>query len=655
MFFLQAVVTLLGCTAVLAEDNQGMVCPHIRSVESKTSVDTSRNNEISGLAISPTQVSDNGSPIFFAASDYGNGPKFGVYDSGTGKRLLMLRIKGQKNEDWESMTIGPCGDGSSKTCIYIADTGSNNRDEGDGLPYRIIKILEPIWTEHSNGDVIEAEDHLLFDYKDKSSPMPYADCEAVFVDHKGWGDGNAPGDIYLATKWGGSSAAKKYNRLFKIPARAWDKARDFVHSPKAVGEYSSDGSSDFSLHTWTSADMSLDGTLIALGTTKETHMFLRCPGESVESVLARPKSKDCGVWSNPTIGKGETFSFMPDGKSSLGIPEGDDVKMGFTFFGYDVDQSKQVCESSSTVVLTVPPIFDPTAVPPTTPTLDPSTTPTLDPTAAPSVTPSVTPSSEPSSTPSSQPSSAPSSQPSSSPSSGPSAAPTAAPTQSPTPEEGELRSSLIPLKSEIKIRVSPVSGDLATTFEVAKGFESACSRFFRMYLPSTIEQVNCILVKQALSLPHGGRNLQHQKRSVLDEMILDSTVWVSGNPTTDGYFLEDFEAALAPLLNENSDDFAAFLKMITYFSKVNSIEGYDSTQAFPEPRLVAAPTPSPAKTTQDIEDINNRFFTDTVVIIILVIGVLLVGVLLLCRMRKRSTKKELPPIAPREVSSMLEI
>jgi len=621
--FLQAVVALLLFgTAVLAEDNgQGMVCPYIHSVESKTSLDTSGNyREISGLAISPTQLSDNGSPIFFAAADNGTGAKFGVYDSGTGKRLLMLHVKDQNNQDWESMSIGPCGDGdgNAKTCIYIADIGSNtsrssggDRDGRFDLPYRIIKILEPIWTEHSDGDVIEAEDHLLFDYKDESSPTPYADCEAVFVDHTGWGAGNVPGDIYLATKWG-STNAKKYNRLFKIPASAWDEAQDFVHSPKAVGEYSSDGSSDFSPYTWTSADMSLDGTLIALGTTEETHMFLRCPGESVESVLARPKSKDCSVWSNPTSGQGETFAFMPDGKSSLGIPEGKEKNMGFTFFGYNVDQSKQVCDPSSTVASTAASTVAPTSAP----------------TAAQS------------------------------------APPTAAPTQSPNTDapspsqiddssitENELSSSLIPLQSEVKIRVSPVSGDLATTFEVAKGFERACSRFFRMHFPSTIEQVNCILVKQALSLPRGGRNLQHQKRSLLDEMILDSTVLVSGNPATDEYSLGDFEATLAPLLNENMDDFAAHLKMLTYFSKVNTIEGYDSTQAFPEPRLVAAPTPSPrsgpAKSTGDIEGTNSRFFTDTVVIVILIIGALLVGVLL-CYMKKRSPKKELPPEAPRE-------
>lgn len=284
--------------------------------------------------------------------------------------------------------------------------------------------------------------------------------------------------------------------------------------------------------------------------------------------------------------------------------------MGITFFGYDVNRSNAVCEQPSTE--------SPIAAYKTAPTQSPTTD-----------------------------------------------APPPSPVEESTVAEDDLSSSLIILQSEIKIRVSPVSGDLVTTFELARGFESACSKFFSMHSPNTIRDVNCVIVKQALTLPRGGRSLQHQKRSLrLDEMILDSTVLVSAVPAAEGYFQKDFEAALIPLLNENSDDFAAQLKSWTHFSKVDTIQGYDSTQEFPDLSSVAAPTPSPVdvagESTEDtskdtsiedtsIEDTNTGFFTDTVIIVLLVVGGLLIAVFLCYYMKKRGTRKELPPEAPREI------
>jgi len=341
------------CVCVKAQqDGHPLVCPRIADTKSEVKVDTSGNfREISGLAVSPTQVSDTGSPIFFAVADNGKGPLMGVYDSGTGERLMMLTIKDQNNTDWESLAMGPCDSTGETTCIYIGDFGSNtSRDSGgkrDGrydVPYRIIKILEPLWTELKDGDEISSVDHIEFDFKHPSSPTPYADNEAIFVDTTGWGYGGSKGDLYFMTKWGLGSHAWEWNRVFKIPVDAWAQtAKGEIYSPAAIGEYSTDYRSDFMNKTWTSADISPDGTVIALGTVNETLLFLRCPGTSIESVLARPDSKSCGVWSNPTPGQGETFAFLPGGLKTLQIPEGNQKNMGYSTLQYDEATSQQVC------------------------------------------------------------------------------------------------------------------------------------------------------------------------------------------------------------------------------------------------------------------------------------------------------------------------
>jgi hypothetical protein len=39
-------------------------------------------------------------------------------------------------------------------------------------------------------------------------------------------------------------------------------------------------------HTWTQAEMTLDGTLIALGNYWHQYLFLQCPGKSLVETIA---------------------------------------------------------------------------------------------------------------------------------------------------------------------------------------------------------------------------------------------------------------------------------------------------------------------------------------------------------------------------------
>jgi hypothetical protein len=308
--------------------------------------------------------------MLFGVSDGGGGERLGMFDSGTGQRLLTLEIPYDffTNKDWESMAIGSCGStGVSDSCLYIADTGDNTArtnsgkktGRGSSTPYRILKIREPILQDFSatNNTIPTSYLSLLtFNYKDSSSPTDYADCEALFLDHVGWGYGARIGDLYLVTKWD-QNKRKRNNRLFKIPSSAWPATMNgsatVLYSPKAVGNYDDTSSSVGALqqYTWTGADATFDGSLIALGTTDGNFLFLRCPGATVEETLAGG-TQPCLEWKSPSPGQVETISWTVDGLRSINIPEGSNRPLGWTTLQYDVNNTTQTCPQMEWVTTT---------------------------------------------------------------------------------------------------------------------------------------------------------------------------------------------------------------------------------------------------------------------------------------------------------------
>jgi len=320
-------------------------------------------SEISGLVISPNQVSSAldglGNPIAFVINDSWNGPLLGAFDIVTGARLMSFRILDAVNVDWESLALGPCGGAGSgaaaagvdnESCLYIGDFGDNpaggskgqeNRREGG--PYRIYKLKEPLLAERRNGDTIQPDDVLDYDYKNPAvdAVVPdYADSEALFVDPVGWGDdGNsAPGDLYVVTKW---KSNQEYNRVFYIPVSAWET--NGIYSPVALEPQPG---SAFLKETWLDADMNKEGTLLALGTDSGIYVYLRCPGTSIEVMLQQPH---CLFFSTPARDyQTETVAFMPDGTQIVQIPEGRNRPIFTSELLYNVDVSQQVCPTSNT-------------------------------------------------------------------------------------------------------------------------------------------------------------------------------------------------------------------------------------------------------------------------------------------------------------------
>lgn len=345
----------LVCLCMGEYEQQQVYCPVVGATDANSSMQSNEFSEISGLAISPSQVSPTtGAAVMFAINDSGGGPRLGLLDSATGAKLLTLRIP-TSNRDWESMSIGSCGiTDMSKTCLYIADTGDNRARLSGGdssrreSRYNIVRIEEPLLKDFVDDERIPDSyvSNLIFSYQSESSPTNSADCEATFLDNAGWGKDGAIGDLYLVTKWDESDARTK-TRLFKIPTKVWLNTTE-TYNPEAVGSYDEGG--DLMGITWTGAESSFDGTLISLVGYKErerrttNYMFLRCPGSSVADSLAAPNgtTEHCLSWKAPD-GKLEALAWGPNGMRIVNIPEGINENIGITSFVYDSMNVSQTC------------------------------------------------------------------------------------------------------------------------------------------------------------------------------------------------------------------------------------------------------------------------------------------------------------------------
>lgn len=194
-------LAVLVMTMIIEPANaQPPMCPVVRDKYTTVRLESNDPNgpdykEVSGIAFSPTQKV-NGNPVFYAVSDGGGDARIGVFDSGNGRRIKTLKLDRGffPNRDWESLTIGSCGrSGVNDNCLYVMDAGDNKARTTRGREGRnnsqILKIKEPNINEYSDNDQIPKSktSRLRFDYRHSSSPTNHADCEAMLLDHAGWG------------------------------------------------------------------------------------------------------------------------------------------------------------------------------------------------------------------------------------------------------------------------------------------------------------------------------------------------------------------------------------------------------------------------------------------------------------------------------------
>lgn len=176
--------------------------------------------EASGL-----QASSKNPGVFYIMDDEPKKPFLYMVDR-NGKMLGSLFMDGlsemswephsdHRFGDWESLALGPCGVGSSESCIYIADIGNNCARTDTSCPwmrtdniYSVIRVPEPSLAELDavNRTISVTSKRLNFKYPDG----PH-DAETLIM---------APtGKAYVITKDSNNSC------LYELPA-AWPDMAD---------------------------------------------------------------------------------------------------------------------------------------------------------------------------------------------------------------------------------------------------------------------------------------------------------------------------------------------------------------------------------------------------------------------------------------------
>jgi hypothetical protein len=155
--------------------------------------------ESSGLAVSRAHDG-----ILWTHNDSGDRSEVFAVDAAGGLHGVS-NIVGARNDDWEDIAVGPCAAGS---CLYVADTGDNERKREETYIYRVV--------EPEPGSPSARAERLTVRYPDHPR-----DTEAIFV--------LPPGDVYLVTK-----GRQDSQTLYRYRPGTVEKIVDLAPGPAAV-------------------------------------------------------------------------------------------------------------------------------------------------------------------------------------------------------------------------------------------------------------------------------------------------------------------------------------------------------------------------------------------------------------------------------------
>lgn len=229
----------------IAVDSMGVVPQQLRVVAFNGPRELVEN---SAAAMSGTQPG-----VLFSINDSGNDALLFAVDT-LGADRGVWRVTNAKNVDWESASLGPCGESEAQArCVYIGDAGDNTSRHPTRTIYR---LAEP--TASGKRSRVRAE-ALVYRYVDG----PH-DVEAMYV--------SANGDMLLITKRPLFDARRRLRPalVFRLPRSAWNSAAiavaQLVDSLPVVP-----GSAPLRLIT--DASLAPDGRHLAVRTYTQVYIF----------------------------------------------------------------------------------------------------------------------------------------------------------------------------------------------------------------------------------------------------------------------------------------------------------------------------------------------------------------------------------------------
>lgn len=202
-------------------------------------------DESSGLVASRAEPG-----VFWTMNDDTDALVFALSDSGG--EVGRVRLTGARNVDWESMSVGPCGE---KVCLYVGDTGDNESKRPTRTLYR---VPEPTRTDGRFPEAVRPQE-LTFRYSDGPK-----DVEAMYVP--------VDGSVWLISKrpLRDSTGRHRPALVYRISPEAWGASEtavaQLVDSLPVIP-----GSAPARLIT--DAALSPDGGTLAVRTYGELYLF----------------------------------------------------------------------------------------------------------------------------------------------------------------------------------------------------------------------------------------------------------------------------------------------------------------------------------------------------------------------------------------------
>ncbi|HEY2516530.1 MAG TPA: hypothetical protein VGI39_36925 [Polyangiaceae bacterium] len=245
-------------------------------------------DETSGLVASTTREG-----VYFAHNDSGDRARFFAVDE-RGARLATYVYSSDRVRDCEDLGIGPCGDGTRGSCLFIGDIGDNLRLRDEISVYR---VHEP----DTFTDATVSSDRLRFVYPDGAH-----NAEALLV-HP------TTGVLTIVVK-----EDKRPSGIYEAPLPFTPGARATL---RRVGSIASPAGSK----RFTGASVRA-GEGILLRTYTHAYFVRLDPATSVAEALAAP------LCSLPVRREetGEAIAWRRDGGGFLTIGEGEGADVNFT-------------------------------------------------------------------------------------------------------------------------------------------------------------------------------------------------------------------------------------------------------------------------------------------------------------------------------------
>lgn len=254
--------------------------------------------EASGLAVSRDQPG-----VLWAHNDSGDTARvFALGEDGV--KLGIFELDGAEATDWEDMALGPAVDDDGAPvddadALYLADIGDNAATRGSVSIYRVPEPEVTAGQEPVRESVDDVE-RFTFTYPD--GPR---DAEALFVDR-------TDGSFYVIEK----RLAGGPVGIYRGSLSGWDADAAALPTLERVGTFRP-GPSTFA--SVTGADLTPDGSILAVRTYGSVRLFERPDGAALADVLA---GEPC-TGPVPVEAQGEAVALAPDGSAYFTLPEGE--------------------------------------------------------------------------------------------------------------------------------------------------------------------------------------------------------------------------------------------------------------------------------------------------------------------------------------------